>query len=128
MPIQPYLTFNGRCEEAIEFYRKALGAEVNMMLRFKQAPDQSMVQPGMGEKIMHADLKIGDGAVLMSDGMCAGSQNFEGFALSFTVSDDAEAERRFNSLADGGQVRMPLARRFSRPVSACCRTGSGSAG
>ncbi len=115
MPIQPYLTFNGRCEEAIDFYRKALGAEVTMMLKFKQAPDPSMVTPGNAEKIMHADLKIGDGVVLMSDGMCTGGQAFENFALSFTVADEAEADRRFDALADGGQVRMPLGKTFFSP-------------
>lgn len=115
MPIQPYLAFNGRCEEAIEFYRKALGAEVNMMLRFKQSPDQSMISPENAEKIMHADLKIGDGVVLMSDGMCTGTTKFEGIALSFTVDDEGEAERRFNALADGGEVRMPLAKTFFSP-------------
>src|SRR5215469_1090653 len=101
MPIQPYLTFNGRCEEAIEFYKRSLGAEVEMMLRFKEAPDQSMVQPGLGDKVMHATLKIGDGVVLASDGMCSGQQGFEGFALSFTVKDETEATQRFNALADG---------------------------
>ena len=115
MPIQPYLTFNGRCEEAIEFYRKALGAEVNMMLKFKQAPDQTMITPGNADKVMHADITIGDGVVLMSDGMCTGNQSFEGFALSFTVASEADADRRFNALADGGQVRMPLAKTFFSP-------------
>ena len=115
MPIQPYLAFNGRCEEAIAFYRAALGAEVNLMLRFKQSPDQSMVSPENAEKIMHADLKIGDGVVLMSDGMCTGSTKFEGIALSFTVPDEGEAERRFSALADGGEVRMPLTPTFFSP-------------
>jgi len=107
--------FNGSCEEAIEFYRKALGAEVQMMLRFKEAPDQSMMTPGTDEKIMHACLKIGDGVVLLSDGMCTGQKNFDGFSLSFTVADEAEADRRFNALADGGQVRMPLGKTFFSP-------------
>jgi PhnB protein len=115
MPIQPYLAFNGRCEEAIDFYRQALGAEVNMILRFKQSPDQSMTSPENAEKIMHADLKIGDGAILMSDGMCTGSTKFEGIALSFTVPDEGEAQRRFNALADGGTVQMPLAKTFFSP-------------
>lgn len=115
MAIQPYLMFNGSCEEAIEFYRKALGAEVQMMLRFKEAPDQSMMTPGTDEKIMHACLKIGDGVVLLSDGMCTGQKNFDGFSLSFTVADEAEADRRFNALADGGQVRMPLGKTFFSP-------------
>jgi len=115
MPIQPYLTFNGRCEEAIDFYRKALGAEVQMMLRFKEAPDQSMMPPGNDEKIMHSALKIGDGVVLASDGMCGGVHDFQNFALSFTVKDEADAARRFNALADGGQVRMPLGKTFFSP-------------
>jgi PhnB protein len=115
MSIQPYLFFNGRCEEAIEFYEKALGAEIMMLMRFKQAPDQGMVQPGMGEKIMHARLKIGDSVVYLSDGMCSGQQSFDGFSLSFTVADEAEAERRFDALADGGQVRMPLDKTFFSP-------------
>jgi PhnB protein len=115
MPIQPYLAFNGRCEEAIEFYRKALGAEVNMMLRFKQSPDQSMISPDNAEKVMHADLKIGDGVILMSDGMCTGSTKFEGIALSYTVPDETEAERRFKALADGGVVQMPLTNTFFSP-------------
>ena len=115
MPIQPYLTFNGRCEEAIDFYKKALGAEVQMMLRFKQAPDQGMVRPGTEEKIMHADIKIGDGVVLLSDGMCTPGGEFQNFALSFTVKDEAEADKRFNALAEGGQVRMPLDKTFFSP-------------
>jgi PhnB protein len=115
MPIQPYLMFNGRCEEAIEYYRRALGAEVGMTLRFKQAPDQSMITPGMDEKIMHASLKIGDAEIFLSDGMCDATKGFEGFSLSFTVASEAEADRRFNALADGGQVRMPLGKTFFSP-------------
>ena len=115
MPIQPYLMFNGRCEEAIDFYKKALGAQPQMVMRFKDAPDQSMITPGNGDKIMHAALNIGDGVVLLSDGMCTGQQAFEGFSLSFTVKDEAEATRRFNALADGGQVRMPLGKTFFSP-------------
>ena len=115
MSIQPYLFFNGRCEEAIEFYRKALGAEQVMLMRFKQAPDQSMVPPGAGEKIMHARVQIGDTVIFLSDGMCAGETGFAGFSLSFTVADEAEADRRFNALADGGKVQMPLDKTFFSP-------------
>jgi len=115
MPIQPYLFFNGRCEEAIEFYGKALGAEVMMLMRFKQAPDQSMIQPGNAEKIMHARLRVGDAIVLVSDGMCSGEQKFEGFSLTLSVSSVEEADSRFNALADGGQVRMPLGKTFFSP-------------
>jgi PhnB protein len=115
MPVQPYLFFNGCCEEAIEFYRKTLGAEVMMQLRFKQAPDQSMIQPGNAEKIMHARLRIGDAIVLMSDGMCGGEAKFDGFSLSLTVADVDEADRRFSALAEGGQIRMPLDKTFFSP-------------
>ena len=115
MSIQPYLFFNGSCEEAIEFYKDALGAEVMMLLRFKQAPDQSMIQPGNAEEIMHARVLIGASIMLMSDGMCAGETKFDGFSLSLTVANVEEADRRFNALADGGQVRMPLDKTFFSP-------------
>ncbi len=115
MSITPYLFFNGRCDEAIAFYRKTLGAEQIMLMRFNQAPDQSVVPPGGGEKIMHARLKIGDSVIYLSDGMCGGQQSFDGFNLSVTVADEAEAEQRFNALADGGEVRMPLGKTFFSP-------------
>lgn len=116
MPVQPYLFFNGRCDEAIEFYQKALGAEVMMLMRFKQMPDQSMVRPETAEKVMHARLRIGDAIVLASDGMCTGEQQkFEGFALTLSLASAAEVDRRFNALADGGQVRMPLDKTFFSP-------------
>jgi PhnB protein len=111
--IQPYLFFNGRAEEAIEFYRTSLGAEVGMLMRFKESPEPGMVTPGTEEKVMHAALRIGDSAVLLSDGRCSGSTSFEGFALSIYARDDAEARRLFDALAaDGGQVQMPLTRTF----------------
>jgi PhnB protein len=114
--IQPYLTFGGRCEEAIEFYRKALGAEVVMMSRFKEAPEP---QPGMPEcfedKIMHATMRIGDSILMASDGRCDGQATFEGFSLSVTVPDEQEAERVFTSLGEGGLVTMPLEKTFWAP-------------
>jgi PhnB protein len=113
--IQPYLFFDGRCEEALEFYRRALGAEVTMLMRFKDSPDPTMCAPGSGEKVMYASFRIGETSVLASDGRCEGRPNFQGFALSLTVSTEAEAERLFASLADGGQVQMPLAKTFFSP-------------
>jgi PhnB protein len=114
--IQPYLFFGGRCEEAIEFYRKALGAEVEMSTRFKEAPEK---QPGMPEcfedKIMHATLRIGDTLLMASDGRCEGEANFEGFSLSITVTNEAEAERVFAALGEGGLVTMPLEKTFWSP-------------
>jgi PhnB protein len=113
--VQPYLMFNGRCEEAIEFYRKALGAEVEMLLRFKDAPDQSMCTPGMENKVMHASLQIGESLVLASDGRCTGEMNFAGFSLSLTLKNVADADRFFAALSDGGQMQMPLTKTFFSP-------------
>jgi PhnB protein len=110
--VVPYLFFDGRCDEAIEFYRKALGAEVVMLARFKDSPDPAMCPAGSAEKVMHARLRIGDTAVMASDGRCEGRPNFQGFALSLATSTEAEAERLFAALADGGQVQMPLAKTF----------------
>lgn len=115
MQIQPYLFFDGRAEEAIEFYRQALGAEVTMLLRFKDSPDPpppGMMPGGTEEKVMHASLRIGKTEVLLSDGRCTGQLRFQGFSLALTVPDDAEAERLFGVLGEGGQVQMPLARTF----------------
>jgi PhnB protein len=114
--IQPYLFFGGRCEEAIEFYRKALAAEVRMMVRFKEAPEKQPDLPECFEdKIMHASLQIGDTLLMASDGRCEGPQAFEGFSLSITVPDEAEAERAFTALSDGGLVTMPLEKTFWAP-------------
>ena len=115
--VQPYLFFGGRCEEAIEFYRKALGAELVMLARFKDAPER---QPGLpecfDEKVMHATLRIGETMVMASDGRCEGQANFEGFSLSITLPEEAEAERIFTALSqDGGLVTMPLEKTFWAP-------------
>ena len=118
MQVQPYLFFDGRCEEAVEFYRNTLGAEVEMLMRFKDSPDPpppGMVPPGAENKVMHAALRIGDAMVLASDGRCLGKPSFQGFALSLTVPNEAEANRMFASLADGGQVQMPLTKTFFSP-------------
>lgn len=118
MRIQPYLFFDGRCEEALEFYGKALGAKVEMLMRYKDAPEQpppGMVAPGSENKIMHAALKIGDTTVMASDGCAAGKSRFEGFSLSITAANEAEADRIFGALAEGGEVEMPLGRTFFSP-------------
>jgi len=118
MQIQSYLFFDGRCEEAIEYYRKALGAEVTMLLRFQDSPEPpqpGMVPPGSGNKVMHSSFRIGETTVMASDGHCQGKPSFQGFSLSLTVPNEAEADRKFAALADGGQVRMPLARTFFSP-------------
>ncbi len=118
MQIQPYLFFDGRCEEAVEFYRSALGAEVTMLMRFKDSPEphqSGMVPPGSEDKVMHANFRIGDMTVMASDGRCLGRPTFQGFSLSITVADEADADRLLSSLADGGQVQMPLAKTFFSP-------------
>ncbi len=115
MQVQPYLFFDGRCEDAIEFYRKTLGADVTMLMRFKDSPEPpapGVCPPGSGDKVMHASMRIGDTTVMASDGRCQGRPSFQGFSLSLAVGDDAEAERRFAALADGGQIQMPLAKTF----------------
>ena len=115
MQVQPYLFFDGRCEEAIEFYRTRLGAEVTMLMRFKDSPEPhqpGMIPPGAENKVMHANLRIGDTAVLASDGRCQGKPSFQGFALSLGVATEAEADRYFAALAEGGQVHMPLTKTF----------------
>ncbi|MFI5380884.1 MAG: VOC family protein [Tepidisphaerales bacterium] len=113
MQIQPYLFFDGRCDEAIEFYRRALGAEVKMLMRFKEGPEPCA--SGTGEKVMHANLRIGETTVLVSDGQCTGRPSFQGFALSLTVVNEAEAERLFAALGDGGKVQMPMTKTFFSP-------------
>ena len=112
MQVQPYLFFDGRCEEAVEFYRRALGAEVTMLMRFKESPDPAGVPAGGEDKVMHMSFRIGESTVLASDGQCLGGPTFQGFSLSLTVSNDAEAERTYAALADGGQGQMPLAKTF----------------
>ena len=116
--VQPYLFFNGKCEAAVEFYRNALGAEVEMMMRFKESPEPpppGMVPPGFENKIMHASFRVGGTTLMASDGCSAEKANFEGFSLSLAVANEAEADRAFAALADGGQVKMPLAKTFWSP-------------
>jgi len=119
MQVQPYLFFEGRCEEAIEFYKKTLGAKVDMLMRYKDAPPGAepkaeqcggVVPPA--DKVMHAAFRIGDDVVMASDGMCSGKAEFKGFSLSVSVTDKADADRTFKALGEGGQVTMPLTETF----------------
>ncbi|HEX3884417.1 MAG TPA: VOC family protein [Stellaceae bacterium] len=118
MAITTYLALGGRCEEAIAFYKKALGAEVQMMMRFKDHPEPKPpgMKPEMGDKIMHASVKIGDTMIMASDGMGEPDQGFHGFSLALSATDAADAERKFTALAEGGQVRMPLTKTFFSPA------------
>jgi PhnB protein len=113
MQLEPYLFFEGRCEEAIEFYRAALGAQVEAVIRYKDAPGGEPCGPDVKpEAIMHARIRVGDTALMASDGACSGNAQFQGFSLSVTAAGDAEAKRVFDALAQGGEVRMPLAPTF----------------
>jgi PhnB protein len=114
MNIEPYLFFEGRCEEAIEFYRKAAGAEVVMLMRFRDSPEtgNDSRMPADRDKIMHASFRIGDTTVGASDGSCLGQATFKGFSLALKVDSETEAERLFNALGDGGTVHQPLIRTF----------------
>jgi PhnB protein len=113
MQVQPYLFFDGRCEEALQFYRKALGAEVEMMMRFKDSPEPMGGGPQPpADKVMHASFRIGDTQVMASDGNCKGKPAFQGFSLSVNAQDRKDAEKRFAMLAEGGQVQQPLIETF----------------
>jgi PhnB protein len=118
MPIEPYLFFEGRCEEALEFYKKALKAEVTMLMRYKDSPEPpppGMIPPGSENKIMHASMRIGEATVMASDGSCSGKPGFQGVALSMSLKSEREADPIFNALAEGGQVQMPLGKTFWSP-------------
>lgn len=117
MPIEPYLFFNGNCEEAIEFYKKALGAKVEMLMRYKESPEPpppGTVPAGFENKVMHVSCRIGDSVLMASDHWTT-NPKFNGFSLSITVPDAASADRAFNALAEGGTVQMPLAKTFWSP-------------
>ena len=115
--VEPYLTFGGNCEEALAFYRKALGAEINYMMRYDESPHKmppDMMKPGMEKKIMHVSFRVGDSVLMASDG-CGMESKFGGFSLSFSVQTEAQADRAFAALSEGGKVTMPLAKTFWSP-------------
>lgn len=119
MQIQPYLSFDGRCDEALEFYRQALGAQVTMLMRYKDSPvphDPGTGAPApAGDKVMHANVRIGESTLLASDGNCQNHPEFRGFGLSLTVPTEGEAQRMFAALSAGGKVQMPLGKTFFSP-------------
>jgi PhnB protein len=119
MLVQPYLNFNGRCEEAVQFYQQALGAKTEMLMRFKESPEPSppgMAPPGTENKIMHCSFRVGDSVIMASDGRCSGQTSFQGISLSLSLKSAAEAERYFAALSDGGTVQMPLTKTFFSPA------------
>jgi PhnB protein len=118
MLVQAYLNFDGRCEEALNFYKKALGAEVTMLMRMKESPEPpqpGLVAPGSADKVLHAAFRIGETTLLASDCYCSGKPVFQGFSLTITARDEAEANRLFGALSDGGQVTAPLSKTFFSP-------------
>jgi PhnB protein len=115
MRVSPYLNFDGRCDEAVEFYKGAAGAKVKMLMRFKDMPPSASpagITPGTENKVMHGELSVGDSTVFVSDGRCTGRGRFEGVSLNLAAANEAEAGKLFNALAAGGQITMPLAKTF----------------
>ena len=117
MQVQSYLFFDGRCDEALEFYKAAADAKVEMLMRYKDNPERnkSMEPPGADDKIMHASFRIGDTMIMASDGHCSGTPKFDGFSLAVSVKDEAEADRIYAGLAKGGEASMPLTKTFFSP-------------
>jgi PhnB protein len=112
----PYLFFEGRCEEALAFYGRALGAETRALMRYSDSPTPAQVPPGNDEKVLHAECKVGETVIFCSDGMCSNETAFGGFGLALAAKDAAEAQRLFAGLSDGGEVRMPLSPTFFSPA------------
>ncbi|HYG98247.1 MAG TPA: VOC family protein [Terriglobales bacterium] len=119
MQVTPYLDFDGRCEQALNFYRETIGAQVDMLMRFKDMPGphsaECAMPPNSENKVMHSSFRIGDTTVMATDGRCAGKSTFAGFSLSLTVANEAEADRLFARLGEGGKVEMPLSETFFSP-------------
>jgi PhnB protein len=119
MPVQPYLFFDGSCEQALQFYQRAIGAKVEMLMRYRESPEPpppGMVPPSYGDKVMHSSMRIGDAVVLAADDCTGKSQAFSGFSLALSAADEPTAQRQFQALAEGGQVNMPLAKTFFSPA------------
>ena len=115
MTVQPYLFFDGKCEEAIDFYKQALDAKVDMLMRFSDSPEkppEGAMPPGSENKVMHASFRVGETCIMASDGHCAGKPSFQGFGLSIGANSDGEAEKLFTALSKGGTVQQPLTKTF----------------
>jgi PhnB protein len=118
MNVQPYLFFEGRAEEALAFYTRALGTKVDMLMRNREAPEPpppGMLPPGSENKVMHASFRVGDTDIMLSDGRCSGTTKFEGFSLSITAPDETAARRMFDALSSDGHVTMPIGKTFWSP-------------
>ena len=115
MQVEPYLFFEGRCEEALNFYQQALGAEVTFLMRYKDSPEPQSYPSGLEEKIMHANVRIGESSIMVSDGHCEDTCNFQGFSLSIALENIAKAEQLFTALSNGGEITMALGKTFWSP-------------
>lgn len=119
MQVLAYLNLDGRCEEALEFYRRTLGAETEVIMRLKDSPEpcpEGMLPPGSENKVMHSRFRIGETTIMASDCQCSGKPTFQGISLAINPPDEAKAKQLFNALADGGKVEMPLAKTFFSPA------------
>jgi PhnB protein len=116
MKIEPYLFFEGRCDEAIAFYGKALGATVSALMRYKEGPTPESYPPRSGDKVMHASLRIGEVRIMVSDGLCSGHPSFQGFYLCLLPAAEQEARQMFDALAEDGKIQMPLTKTFYSPL------------
>jgi PhnB protein len=112
MNVQPYLSFEGRAQEAIDFYKSALGAQVEAVMHFKDAPPDMQANMPNKDKVMHSAFKVGDTTIMATDGQCSGKSEFSGITLTIQAGSDAEAEKLFNALAQGGKVNMPMSETF----------------
>ncbi|WP_437203654.1 VOC family protein [Planctomicrobium sp. SH664] len=115
MNVETYLYFDGRCEEALEFYQQAVGAEVLAVIRFGESPTPTEIPPGSENKVMHSLFRIGETKIMASDGYCGNTPSFKGFALALNAAETSTAERLFAALSDGGRVEMPLTATFFSP-------------
>jgi PhnB protein len=117
MQVQSYMSFGGRCAEALDFYKSALDAQVEMVMTFKDHPEPKppQIPAALDDKIMHAQFKVGDTVVMATDGNCQGDEGFKGISLALSVATPADAEKRFKALSDGGNVQMPLMQTFFSP-------------
>ena len=112
MNVQPYISFEGRAQEAIDFYKTALGAQVEVVMQFKDAPPDMQANMPNKDKVMHSAFKVGDTTIMATDGQCSGKSEFSGITLTITANSDAEADKLFNALAQGGKVNMPMSETF----------------
>jgi PhnB protein len=116
MQLIAYLSFDGNCEEAFRYYEKQLDGKIEAMIPFADAPAGDKNSPGVApewkKKIMHASLRVGDAVLMGGDPPPPYYQKPQGVSVSISVDEAGEAERIFNALADGGDVRMPFAETF----------------